>query len=58
MVEVSRQIGSSTSETFLCLQPLSHDDEAMLLAPVSKSVLCDTRQKQVSIFVPRRLQNC
>jgi hypothetical protein len=36
--EVSRQIGSSISEASVCLQPLSHDDEAMLLAPVSKRV--------------------
>ena len=28
VVEVSRQIGSSTSEAFVCLQPLSHEDEA------------------------------
>jgi hypothetical protein len=41
VVEVSRQIGSSISEASVCLQPLSHEDEAMLLVPVSKkSPLC------------------
>ena len=43
-VEVSRQIGSSTSEASVCLQPLSHDDEAMLLAPVSKRVSFEMQQ--------------
>jgi hypothetical protein len=57
MVEVNRQIGSFISETFVCLQSLSHDDEAMLFDQVSKRVLCGTRQTQVFIFVPRRLQN-
>ena len=30
VVEVGRQIGSSTSEASVCLQPLSHEDEAVL----------------------------
>jgi transcription termination factor Rho len=39
VVEVSRQIGTSTSEASFCSQPLSHEDEAMLLASVSKRVV-------------------
>jgi hypothetical protein len=46
VVEVSRQIRSSTSEASVCLQPLSHEDEAVLLAPVSKKVVSDTRDAQ------------
>ena len=36
VVEVSRQIGSSISEASVCLQPLSHDFEAMLWLPSRK----------------------
>jgi hypothetical protein len=44
LVEVGRQIGSSPSDASVCLQPSSHEDEALLLASVSKRVLCETRR--------------